>query len=50
MERDHLEDLGIDWRIIVKWIFRKWDGESGQVAVAWDKDRSQAFVDVVMNL
>jgi hypothetical protein len=23
-ERDHLEDPGID-RIILKWIFRKWD-------------------------
>jgi hypothetical protein len=22
---DHLEDPGIDVRIIVKWIFRKWD-------------------------
>jgi hypothetical protein len=24
-ERDHLEDPGIDGRIIVRWIFRKWD-------------------------
>jgi hypothetical protein len=24
-ERDHLEDAGIDGRIIFRWIFRKWD-------------------------
>jgi hypothetical protein len=24
-ERDHLEDPGIDGRITLRWIFRKWD-------------------------
>jgi len=27
-ERDHLEDPGVDWRIILRWIFRKWDVEA----------------------
>ena len=24
-ENDHLEDAGVDGRIILRWIFRKWD-------------------------
>jgi hypothetical protein len=26
-DRDHLEDPGVDGRIILRWIFRKWDVE-----------------------
>jgi hypothetical protein len=29
MERDHLKDLGIDRGIILKCIFKRWDGEHG---------------------
>jgi hypothetical protein len=25
---DHLEHPGVDCRIIMKWIFKKWDGEA----------------------
>jgi hypothetical protein len=24
-EREHMEDPGVDRRIILRWIFRKWD-------------------------
>jgi hypothetical protein len=24
-ERDHLEDPGVDRRVILRWIYRKWD-------------------------
>jgi hypothetical protein len=24
-ERDHFGDPGVDWRMILRWIFRKWD-------------------------
>jgi len=27
-EKQHLEDPGIEGKIISRWIFRKWDGEA----------------------
>jgi hypothetical protein len=28
-EKTRLEDLGLDWRIIFKYIFKKWNGSNG---------------------
>jgi len=39
-ERDHLDDPGIDGRIILSWIFRKWDmWGMDWIDVAQDRDR-----------
>ena len=27
-ERDHLEDIGVNWKIILKLSFKKWEGEA----------------------
>jgi hypothetical protein len=39
-EGDHLEDPGVDERIVLKWIFKKWDGWGmGWIDMAQDRDR-----------
>jgi hypothetical protein len=49
-ERDHLEDPGVDARIILRWIFGKWDGGMDGIELAEDRDRRRAPVNAVMNL
>jgi hypothetical protein len=46
----HLEDPGVDGRIILKWIFRKWDGGTDGIYVAQGKERLRALVNAVMDL
>jgi hypothetical protein len=45
-----LEDLGVDESIILKWIFKKWDGGMDWIDMAQDRDRWRAVVSAVMNL
>jgi hypothetical protein len=49
-EGDHLADPGVDDRIILKWIFVKWDGSMDWIELAEDRDRWRAVVNAVMNL
>jgi len=50
MERDHLEDPGIDGRIILRCILRKWDGGMDWIDLAQDSDGWRALVNAVMDL
>jgi hypothetical protein len=46
-----LEDPGIDGRIILRRIVRKWDGgDMYWIDLTQDRDRWQALVNAVMNL
>jgi len=50
MERDHLEDLSVDGRIILSWMFRNLDGGMDWIDLPWDRDRWRALANVVINL
>jgi hypothetical protein len=49
-EGDHLEDSGVDGKVILKWIFEKWDGGMDCTDLVQDRDRWRAVVSSVMNL
>jgi hypothetical protein len=45
-----LGETGIHGKIILKWIFKKWDGGMDWIKLAWDSDMWQALVNAVKNL
>ena len=49
-ERDHLEDQGVDERIILRWFFRKWDKGMDWIDLAQDTDLWRALVNAVISL
>jgi len=50
-ERGHVEDPGIDGKIILRLIFRKWDvGVMALFELARDMDRWRVLVNAAMNL
>jgi hypothetical protein len=49
-EGAHLEDPDVDGRIILKFIYKKWDGGMDWIDMAQDRDRWRAVVSAVMNL
>jgi hypothetical protein len=50
MERDYLEDPGIDRRVILKWIFKLWDVGMDWIDLAQNRNRWRALVNAEMNL
>jgi hypothetical protein len=49
-EIDHLQELGVDGRVILKLIFKKWDGGMEWIFLVQDRGRWWALVSAVKNI
>jgi hypothetical protein len=45
-----LIDPGVDGRIILKWVLKKWDGGTDWIDLGQDRDRWRALVNAGINL
>jgi hypothetical protein len=43
-----LEDLGVEGKIIIRWIIKKWDGGMDWIHLAQDRDSWQVLVNAVI--
>ena len=49
MERNHLKDVDVDGRIVLKWVLDKRDGGMDWIDLTQDRDKWRALVNAVMN-
>jgi hypothetical protein len=49
-KRDDFVDLGLDGKIILKYIFKEWDKHMEWFDLAQDRDRRRALMNAVMNI
>jgi hypothetical protein len=49
-EGDRWEEPGVDWRIILKYIFKKWDGNMDSIDLAQDWYRRRSLVNAETNI
>jgi len=49
-EREHLGDLGVSGSVILRWTFRKWDGDKNRIDMAQDRNSWRALLNAVMKV
>jgi len=49
-ERNHLEDPGVDGRIILRWILKKCEWDMAWIYLTQDRDSYQDVFNTVMNI